>query len=84
MTAEHQLKFFIKKVFHALVFSTTYLCAVVSHGELTIEITQGVQDPTPIAVVPFGGAAASAPEDLSGIIAADLRRSRVGLPGSSF
>lgn len=44
---------------------------------LTIEITQGVQGALPIAVVPFGwtGPSPRAPEDVSAIIAADLRRS---------
>lgn len=43
------------------------------HAELTIEITQGVNDPTPIAVVPFGGVKVS--ENIAGIVSADLQRS---------
>ncbi len=50
--------------------------SVFSHAQLTIEITQGIDRPTRIAVVPFrwddGG---SAPEDFSTVISADLRRS---------
>lgn len=48
-----------------------------ARAALTIEITQGVQGALPIAIVPFGwtGPAPNAPEDVSGIIAADLRRS---------
>lgn len=45
-------------------------------AELTIEITQGVDDPVPVAVVPFGwGEAESAPENLGSIIRFDLARS---------
>lgn len=44
--------------------------------ELTIEITQGVEGAVPIAVVPFGWQGAGVPpEDLAGIVAADLARS---------
>ncbi len=41
---------------------------------LTIEITGGIDDPTPIAVVPFSGAHGLS-EDVQAIISADLRRS---------
>ncbi|WNO08110.1 Tol-Pal system beta propeller repeat protein TolB [Teredinibacter sp. KSP-S5-2] len=55
-----------------------FLCAMVlalgARAELTIEITQGVDNPTPIAVVPFGGAQ-NVQEDLTQIISADLMRS---------
>lgn len=45
-------------------------------AELTIEITQGVDDPVPVAVVPFGwDAPESAPENLGDIIRFDLARS---------
>ena len=47
-----------------------------SDAALTLRITQGVEGALPIAVVPFGWiGAGSAPEDLAGIIASDLRRS---------
>jgi len=57
---------------------TTLLLAMGSaNAELTIRITQGVGQQTPIAVVPFGfeGEAGSAPLDVAGTIAADLQRS---------
>lgn len=47
-------------------------------AELTIEITQGVNDPTPIAIVPFGGA--NAPENIADIVSADLQRSGLFRP----
>ena len=47
----------------------------VSRAELTIEITQGVDNPTAIAVVPFGWGGGALPEDLGAVIAQDLRRS---------
>ncbi len=47
-------------------------------AELTIEITHGVDDPTPIAVVPLGGA--QLPENISRITQEDLRRSGLFRP----
>lgn len=48
----------------------------VSYAELTIEITQGVDNPTRIAVVPFGWKGPGVlPEDIAQIVAADLMRS---------
>lgn len=44
-------------------------------AELTIEITQGQDNPVSIAVVPFATEAADVPEDIQTIIAADLYRS---------
>lgn len=45
-------------------------------ADLTIEITQGVDDPVPLAVVPFGWDDVSAPpEDLGDIVRFDLARS---------
>lgn len=47
-----------------------------SHAELTIEITQGVDNPTRIAVVPFGwNGSGTLPEDIGSIVSADLMRS---------
>jgi len=42
---------------------------------LTIEITRGVERGMPIAIVPFGDAGSAPPEDVSGIVQADLARS---------
>src|SRR5690625_7971151 len=45
-------------------------------AQLTIEITQGVDDPTKVAVVPIERAdGVSMPEDISAIITANLERS---------
>ena len=53
-----------------------WLCSVLAQAALTIEITQGVDNPTAIAVVPFEWQGANAlPEDVSGIVSADLLRS---------
>lgn len=41
---------------------------------LTIEITSGVDDPTPIAIVPFDGSF-GLPEDVQSVVSADLQRS---------
>lgn len=54
----------------ALVFSAG------SYANLTIEITQGMDNPTVIAVVPFGyNGAARLTEDIPGIVRADLKLS---------
>jgi TolB protein len=45
-------------------------------ADLTIEITQGVDNPTSIAVVPFAWqGAGTAPEDIAGVVDGDLARS---------
>ena len=45
-------------------------------AQLTVQITQGVTDPIPVAVVPFGWSqAGAAPFDVAATIAADLGRS---------
>ncbi len=56
------------------------LVVLLSQGvraELAIEITQGVDDPTAIAVVPFAwqGEGAASPEDIASIVDSDLSRS---------
>ncbi|MEQ9568060.1 MAG: hypothetical protein RLN85_20000, partial [Pseudomonadales bacterium] len=53
-----------------------FVVSVLSHAQLTIEITQGIDRPTRIAVVPFRwGGGGSAPENFDSVISADLRRS---------
>ncbi|MFA5494274.1 MAG: Tol-Pal system beta propeller repeat protein TolB [Porticoccaceae bacterium] len=49
--------------------------ALSARAELTIEITQGIDDPTVIAVSPIEAGSAVLPEDISEIVSADLRRS---------
>jgi TolB protein len=48
------------------------LVSSVAHAQLTIDITKGIEGKgIPIAITPFGG---GAPEDIAGIIAANLQR----------
>lgn len=56
----------------ALVF-TLYMPVSLAE-ELTIEITQGVDNPTPIAVVPFAWQGGAVNEDIAAIVEADLHR----------
>lgn len=50
--------------------------AGLAHGQLQIEITQGVDNPTPIAVVPFAWqGTGTAPVDVARVIDSDLVRS---------
>ncbi len=47
-----------------------------AHAEITIEITQGVDNPVPIAAVPFGMVGTTfLPEDIAQIVGDDLARS---------
>jgi TolB protein len=58
------------------------LCAVGARAaELTIEITSGTDDPTKIAIVPFGATPGTLPpEAIDGIVSADLERSGLFRP----
>ena len=59
-----------------VAFSFLMLWAAVLHAEVRIEITQGVDSARPIGVAPFKWAGpGAAPEDIGGIVAADLRNS---------
>ncbi len=52
------------------------LAAFGVRAELVIEITQGVDDPTAIAIVPFAwNGAGAAPEDIAAVVDSDLSRS---------
>ena len=46
-----------------------------AHAQLRLDITQGVRDAVPIAVIPFGGQAEGGPGDVGEIVANDLRLS---------
>lgn len=65
------------RIFIALALSLAAVCA---QAQLTIEITEGMDNPTPIAVVPFGGATAGLSENLPEIVSADLKRSGLFQP----
>ncbi|WP_075180732.1 Tol-Pal system beta propeller repeat protein TolB [Pantoea sp. 1.19] len=59
-----------------VALSFLLLWAAALHAEVRIEITQGVNTARPIGVVPFKWQGpGAAPEDIGGIIAADLRNS---------
>lgn len=57
------------------------LLAVVARAQLVVEVVDGNQDPTPIAVVPFDWSGTGVlTEDVADIIASDLRRSGLFAP----
>ncbi len=59
-----------------VVIGASFLAVSAARSELTIEITEGVTDPIPIAIVPFGWTAiGGAPFDVAELVAADLKRS---------
>lgn len=67
----------IKRLLMAVVlFGFTFF----ARAELVIEITKGLDKPTPIAIVPFCGLNASMPENISDIVTADLLRSGLFRP----
>ncbi|WP_417222573.1 Tol-Pal system beta propeller repeat protein TolB [Amphritea sp.] len=52
------------------------LFSLLARAELTVEITQGVDEPTPIAVVPFAWSGNQAlPDDIAKVVGDDLYRS---------
>ncbi|KKA63557.1 translocation protein TolB [Tatumella morbirosei] len=66
----------MKHAFRITLSVFLLLWTVVSQAEVRIEITQGVNTARPIGVVPFQWVGSgAAPEDIGGIIAADLRNS---------
>lgn len=63
-------------LFRVVIFLSCLLMSIHSRAQLQIEITQGVDNPTPIAVVPFAwNGAGKPPEDVAQIIDSDLARS---------
>jgi TolB protein len=64
---------------HRLVISALVMLLApfsLAQAQLTVQITQGVSDPIPVAVVPFGWSAdGPAPWDVADTIRADLERS---------
>ena len=66
----------MKRLQLALLPLLSILCVHATRAELTIEITQGMDNPTAIAVVPFAWAGPGpAPEDIAWIVDGDLARS---------
>ena len=59
----------------ALLLAPLLLAAAPSHAQLRLDITQGVRDAVPIAVVPFGGQVEGGPSDIAAVVAGDLRMS---------
>lgn len=58
------------------LLAVVLVAAPAVRAQLVIEITQGVDDPTPVAVVPFAWeGAGAAPEDLAQVVQDDLERS---------
>ena len=58
-----------------LLALVSLLFAMPGHAQLRLDITQGVRDAVPIAVVPFGGQAEGGSNDIAAVVANDLRMS---------
>ncbi len=61
----------------ASLFAVCWMLALPTRAsDLIIEVTQGADEPTPIAIVPFGWSGTEAlPQDIASIVDADLKRS---------
>jgi TolB protein len=71
----------VKKIAAILsLYLFTLMFSLSSVAELTIEITQGVDNPSRIAIPPITLSGRSLPEDVSKIISADLERSGLFRP----
>ncbi|MGH8253259.1 MAG: Tol-Pal system beta propeller repeat protein TolB [Steroidobacteraceae bacterium] len=55
-----------------ILWVTTLACAAAAHAELQIDITKGVNDPIPIAVVPLSSSAAGGVFDYAAVVQHDL------------
>ena len=64
-----------RRVAATLLATVLLVAAAPSRAQLRLDITQGVRDAVPIAVVPFGGQTEGAATDLAAVIASDLRMS---------
>lgn len=62
------------------ILLTLVVWAPLSHAELTIEITRGVDNPTVVAVSPISMGNTVMGEDISAIVSADLKRSGLFSP----
>jgi TolB protein len=70
----------VKKVFQLLLINCVLLFSswVSAESDLAIEITKGIDEPTPVAVVPFAWDGNSAlKEDVAKIVSADLGRTGI-------
>jgi len=67
--------------FFQLIALLVLYCVGLAQAQQTIDITKGIEDRgIPIAIAPFGG---GAPEDIAGIIAANLKRTGQFVPRPS-
>jgi TolB protein len=65
----------VRRVAACVLATVLLLAATPGRAQLRLDITQGVRDAVPIAVVPFGGQAEGAATDVAAVIASDLRMS---------
>ena len=66
----------MKSLSKVVTAALLFVVALGARAELVIEITQGVDNPTAIAVVPFGwSGTGTPPEDISAVVNSDLTRS---------
>lgn len=63
------------RLYQIAIALTLSMLAGLARADLTIEITQGSDNPTPIAIVPLNWTGPALSEDVTGIVEADLQRS---------
>ena len=64
-----------RRLLPALLLAVLALAAPVARADLALQITQGVNTPIPIAIVPFAAGAGPQPVDAAAVIESDLVRS---------
>jgi TolB protein len=66
-----------RRVLARLLMLVAMLAAMAApaRAQLRLDITEGVKDAVPVAVVPFGGQAEGGPDDVAAIVGGDLRLS---------
>ena len=70
-----------KIVLFSLIAVAAAVATETARADLVIKITQGVNQPTPVAVAPFGwNGEGTAPVDVAGVVAGDLARSGLFAP----
>ena len=66
-----------RRPIHWIQVLPALLCvaSTASHAQLRLDITKGVSDAVPIAIVPFGGQSEGGSADVASVVGSDLERS---------
>ena len=65
----------VRNLLGACVATLAFITAGPAHAQLRLDITEGVKDAVPVAVVPFAGQPEGGPNDVADVVSGDLRLS---------